>query len=386
MTVVFTSNFFNHHQKPLSDALYSLLGDSYHFIETEPISEERLRMGWGGDTKPPYVKQSYTSEATFAECQRLIDNADVVVQGSAPYGLLKNRLKNNKITFKYSERVYKKGCPYYKLPRHFWINYHKYIKHKSIYILCASAFTSADYAKTFTFLNRAYKWGYFTELKKYDIDALIRGKQPASLLWVARLIEGKHPEAVVEVARRLKADGYRFELNIIGNGELEGKIRSLIEEQGLSDCVHMLGAMKPEQVRAYMEKSEIFLFSSDRNEGWGAVLNESMNSGCAVVASHAIGSVPFLLDNGKNGYIYKNGDMDDMYQKVKSLMDNPGKRREISKNAYTTIANEWNAENAASKLLVLAQALLNGEKKPFPHQDGICSRAELLRDDWIKKG
>ena len=127
----------------------------------------------------------------------------------------------------------------------------------------------------------------------------------------------------------------------------------------------MLGAMKPEQVRAYMEKSEIFLFSSDRNEGWGAVLNESMNSGCAVVASHAIGSVPFLLDNGKNGYIYKNGDMDDMYQKVKSLMDNPGKRREISKNAYTTIANEWNAENAASKLLVLAQALLNGEKSPF---------------------
>ena len=49
-----------------------------------------------------------------------------------------------------------------------------------------------------------------------------------------------------------------------------------------------------------MEKSEIFLFTSDKGEGWGAVLNESMNSACAVVASHAIGSVPFLLKDGEN--------------------------------------------------------------------------------------
>lgn len=51
--------------------------------------------------------------------------------------------------------------------------------------------------------------------------------------------------------------------------------------------------MKASEVRSYMEKADIYLFTSDFNEGWGAVLNESMNSGCAVVASHAIGSVPF---------------------------------------------------------------------------------------------
>ena len=81
----------------------------------------------------------------------------------------------------------------------------------------------------------------------------------------------------------------------------------MIRSKGVEDCVEMLGAMSPDEVRAYMERADVFLFTSDFNEGWGAVLNESMNSGCAVVASHAIGSVPFLIKDGVNGLIYENG-------------------------------------------------------------------------------
>ena len=44
-----------------------------------------------------------------------------------------------------------------------------------------------------------------------------------------------------------------------------------------------------------MRKHEIFLFTSDRNEGWGAVSNESMSNGCMLVGSDGIGSIPFLV-------------------------------------------------------------------------------------------
>ena len=83
----------------------------------------------------------------------------------------------------------------------------------------------------------------------------------------------------------------------------------------------MLGAMPPEEVRRHMEKADIYLFTSDFNEGWGAVLNESMNSGCAVVASHAIGSVPFLIKNGENGLIYENGNQLDLEKQVLRLLE-----------------------------------------------------------------
>ncbi|MBE6667453.1 MAG: glycosyltransferase family 4 protein [Ruminococcaceae bacterium] len=385
MKLVFASNYFNHHQKPLSDAFYSLLGDDYAFIETAAMEEERVKLGWGGIEKPSYVKQNYTDESSAEACQTLIDNADIVIHGSAPYNLLLPRLEQGKITFKYSERKYKNGCPFYKLPRHFLINNKKYRRYKNFYILCASAYTSADYKKTLTFMDKAYRWGYFTEVKEYDPEKLIEKKRPASILWVARLIELKHPEAAVEVAKRLKADGYSFEMNLIGNGELEDRMKSLIKEYDLDDSVHMLGSMPPEKVREHMEKSEIFLFNSDKREGWGAVANESMNSCCAVVASHAIGCVPFLIEDGVNGFIYKDGNIDDLYSKVKFLLDNPEERKEIAFNAYFTMKNEWNAENAAKKFIEQAQKILAGEEISFIHEKGVCSKAEYLKDNWIYK-
>lgn len=217
-------------------------------------------------------------------------------------------MKEGKLTFKYSERIYKEGFKRWQQPLRVIKNYARGWSKKNHYLLCASAYTYADFSKTFNFHNRAYKWGYFPAVKKYEnFESIMANKQPASILWVARLIEWKHPDASIRVAERLRNDGYRFKLNLIGSGVMAQEIGQSIRDKGLTDCVEMLGAMKPEQVREHMEKAEIFLFTSDFNEGWGAVLNESMNSGCAVVASHAIGSVPFLIRDGVNGLIYKTG-------------------------------------------------------------------------------
>ena len=124
------------------------------------------------------------------------------------------------------------------------------------------------------------------------------------------------------------------------------------------------------------------MFSSDRNEGWGAVVNEAMNSACAVVANSEVGSVPFLIKDGENGYMYKDKDVDDICAKIKMLLDDPDNQARVAKNAYFTMLNEWNPENAAKKFMVLAERMLAGEYKPFPFDDGVCSKANILRDSW----
>ena len=373
MTVLFLSNYFNHHQKPFCDAMFRLLGDSYHFVETSCISEERKKLGYHIQY-PSYVIRP--EEAFTPETGALIDSADAVIIGSAPNSLVKNRIRKGKLVFRYSERPFKQGMEWKKyLPRlvlwnlrtPFW---------KPVYMLCASAYTASDYAKMGMFLSKCYKWGYFPETKRYeDVDDLIAAKQPGSILWVARFIDWKHPEIPLEIARRLKQEGYKFTLNMVGNGELLEATRKQVEALGLSDCVHLPGSMSPEDVRRYMEQSRVFLFTSDRNEGWGAVLNESMNSACAVVASRAIGSVPFLVEDGVNGDIYEDGNTDDLYRRVKALLDDPARRVQKSKNAYTTITEEWNAEVAAERFLALAGSMLNGGKKDL-FESGVCSKAK----------
>ena len=351
MKIVFVSNYYNHHQSALSQAFYKYTQGEYRFIQTVPMEEERIKMGWG-ENLPNFVIESYKDKETFQKCKELVFNADVVIVGGCHEveKLVYRRIKANKLTFRYSERIYKNWKNRLTIPLRF-IKYH-WANSKNTYLLCASAYAAKDYALTGNFIGKAYKWGYFPAVKKYEnIEKLIADKTPVSILWVARLIEWKHPELPIKIAKSLKESGYKFQLSLIGNGELESKIRELIKSEGVEDCVTMLGAMKPEEVRKHMEQSEIFLFTSDFNEGWGAVLNESMNSACAVVASHAIGAVPFLINAGENGFIYKNGDEDDLFNKVKFLLDNPEKRKEMSLNAYKTMTEIWNAENAVKNFM-----------------------------------
>ena len=384
MKIVFISNFLNHHQLPFCQAILNNKDIEFNFIATTPIPKSRLNFGYADmNNEYDFVVRPYENVLEKAKALTLSEEADVAIFGSAPEFYLEKRLKKGKLTFRYSERLYKIKKPFYLMPlvalKRFW----QCGRHKSMYLLCSSAYTSADYAKTGTFINKAYKWGYFPEVKKYDdSDELIGNKKKNTLLWVARLIKLKHPELPIEIAKRLKNEGIDFQLNIIGNGIMEAELKELIKDYGLEDNVKMLGSMSPERVREYMEESEIFMFTSDRNEGWGAVINESMNSGCAVVASHIIGSVPFLIKDGENGLIYRDGDIEDLYGNVKFLLDNPKKRAEIGKKAYETLCNEWNAENAADKFIKLSREILKGNKRPCLFEDGVCSKAEILKDGW----
>lgn len=372
-TVVFLSNFFNHHQKPFADAMYEKLGEGFTFIETIPMSQERINMGWALESVPSYVVGVNELNSRKKEYEALINEADVVIFGNAPYELVKYRIRANKLTLRYSERIFKRGLEPWKyllrLIRLHWM----YPQNKNVHLLCASAYAAEDYSKFFLFKKRSYKWGYFPTTKRYtDIDRLIEDKNKNSIIWVARYLPLKHPEIAVEIARRLKSAGYQFELNMIGNGQLLEKTRATVKQQGLEDVVHIVGAVSPEEVRRYMERSEIHIFTSDQNEGWGAVLNEAMNSACVPVANRNIGSAPYLLQDGVNGCCYSQ--VEELYDRVKSLLDSPKERKDMAKAAYKTIMEEWNAEIAAERLLLLSETILRKETNTI--QKGCCSYAK----------
>lgn len=374
MKIVFVSNYYTHHQSEFSQMLYAMKGIEYKFIATEEMKEERKNLGWNIQL-PTFVYdyEFYTNNGCL--CKQWIDEADIVVIGSAPLSLIENRRKSNQLTFMYSERIYKKRVKWYKIPIHY-IRFRKQgLQNRNIYMLCASAFTSADYAKTHTFINRCYKWGYFPKTYQYDsIENLIQRKKPTTVLWVARFIDWKHPEHVIAVARRLKAENFDFQIQMVGIGPLWDTIAQQIIEYGLQDQVQLVGAVPADQVRKYMDDASIFLFTSDRNEGWGAVLNEAMNSGCAVVASNAIGAVPFLIKDGENGLCYKSCDVDDLYNKVKYLLEHAEYRNTIGRKAYETIITLWNAETAAQRLVSLSEKFLQNEKSVDLYEEGPCSR------------
>ncbi len=356
--IAFISNYINHHQIPFCNAMYQLLQGGFVFVQTEPMEEGRVRMGWHAAERPAYVRCFYEEPAG---CRQLILDCDVALFGGTDdESYIQERLGAGKTVIRISERLYKTGQWKAVSPRGLWKKYHDHTRHRKapVYLLCAGAYVASDFAIIRAYPGKMYCWGYFPETKHYDVDMLLSEKGYGKtkipyLLWAARMIDWKHPELSVETARFLKEKGLTFHLDIIGDGELRSQTEDLAEKYGLGDCVSFLGYQPPEEVRRYMEQADIFLFTSDRQEGWGAVANEAMNSACALVADHMIGAVPYLVRNGENGLIYQDGRADRLFAAAERLVRDRAFGKELGKAAYRTIADVWNAENAAERLLEL---------------------------------
>lgn len=355
MKITMISNYINHHQIPFSNALYEKEGVEYTFIQTEPMEEERIRMGWGLDPKSlPYVKLLYEEEAA---CRQLIDECDMLLVGWMEHeDIIKERLEADKLTIRMSERLYREGQYKAISPRGLIRKYNDHTKYRNgnVYLLCFGAYVASDFNIVRAYPNKMYRFGYFPETRVYEGESLF-AKKPSldtvHIVWAGRFMPLKHPEFVLRLAKDLREAGHAFHIHFVGGGELEEELLRQREEWKLTEEITMYGFMSPEKVREIMEQSHIHLFTSNHLEGWGAVVNEAMNSGCAEVANSEVGAAPFLISHKKNGLIYKEGSYEDFRACVFSLFENKELITMYGKAAYETIVTEWNAENAAAQLL-----------------------------------
>lgn len=98
-----------------------------------------------------------------------------------------------------------------------------------------------------------------------------------------------------------------------------------------------------------------------------------MNSGCAVVANRAIGSVPYLLKHEENGLIYETEE--ELYLTTKRLLDDDALRHRLGREAYVTMSETWSPENAAARLLQLIDEI-NANQACSLFAEGPCSAEE----------
>lgn len=362
MRTAFVSNYINHHQIPFCNEMYRLLEGEFAFLQTEAMEEERIRMGWHGEDQPPYVKRWHEEPE---ECRRLVMDCELVLFGGTDdESFIQERLRAGKPVIRISERLYKTGQWKAVSPRGLLKKYsdHTRYRKRPVYLLCAGAYVPSDFRIVGAYPHKMYCWGYFPECRQYDIEALLRvkGWEPGVpyLLWAGRMIDWKHPELALETARYLKARGLQFHLEMVGGGELREQLEKLRQSYGLENQVSFAGFQPPEEVRRRMERADIFLFTSDRQEGWGAVANEAMNSGCALVADHMIGAVPYLVEQGVNGLVYRDGCSSELFRLTESLVKDREMCCSLGRNAYRRITEVWNAEKAAASLLRLARQLL----------------------------
>lgn len=373
MKFVFVSNFLNHHQIPFCEQMIKKC-EEFYFIATDNGQSQAYQVSHQSDYLVDYKKEPH-------KAKELIQNADVAIFGGCCYSLIEPRMKENKLSFIWSERHFKKGVWRRFIPktRKAAGRICKY-KDKSLLVLCASAFLPYD----LSFFNypkeKCLKWGYFPDCGNTTFDE-IENKQSNTILWAGRMLGLKHPETVVKIAKKLKKDNIDFTVNIVGDGPQNNKIQNLIKKYNLQGCVNLLGSKSHEELMRLMKEHQIFMFTSDFREGWGAVLNEAMSNGCAVVASSAIGSVPFLITDGENGKIYRNGDIKEAYLILKEILKKPDLAIQYGKNAADFLEKDFNYKVAAERIYEFSEEYIQtGNIKKY--KSGILSDTEIIKNNW----
>ena len=377
------SNYINHHQMPVSRELNRLCreqGGSYVFVQTEPMEQERVDMGWGEENlKEGDFVRSYWEDENG--CQRMIEEADAVIFGGCEdERYIEARLEAGKPVWRYSEPLYKTGRYKFVSPRCLRKKYHDHTRYrkKRVYLLCAGAYVAGDFRLVGAYGGKRFRYGYFPAFRQQDPKKLMAGKDQASqgqlrLLWAARMIDWKHPETALQVAAGLREQGIDFRLDMIGGGALAPEMQERARALGLEGQVAFLGYRSPEETRDYMEKAHIFLATSDRQEGWGAVVNEAMNSGCALIAGKGMGAAPYLVRHGENGYLYDHKNPRQAVELAGKLAKDAAQRRRLGSAAYETVRTLWNSQVAAQRLYACIAAEIAGQELP-EYEEGPLSR------------
>lgn len=371
MRVVFLSNYFTPHQRGLSDALYEATGGNYTFVATVPPEQDRRDLGWDVDDVPAYVLNR--PNLPSAELTSLILGADALITGSAPEELVRPRIKAKKLVFRYSERPLKHGPEPLKAPARY-VKWHRMNPSQSpIYLLSAGGYAAEDYVRYGLFKGRAYRWGYFPAMREHDANSLMANKNGDEAIWCGRFLDWKRPCDALAVAKRLKDKGVDGRLALVGTGPELGSLQAKAAELGLVGQISIEPSMPYSALLNRLDHARVLLFTSGYEEGWGVILNDAMNAGCAVVASDAAGSSTFLIQNGVNGFRYPMGNVGEATELTARLLQDQALRGRIGRAAYRTIAETWNCDVGANRLLALSEAILGGDPAPDLYADGPCS-------------
>lgn len=379
MTVAFFFNYLNHHQVFVADEMHRLLGDDFAFVATLPLNEKELKGGIDYSTRP-YCVVATASDDNHRRAMSYAVTADVCVFGacSEEYAVARATRNPNGLSFEVAERWLKRGVVSFgsSVLRRWLINYFRYYRKANFFKLCCSAFAAQDDKRMHAYRGKHYKWGYFTQVdENWNVEASlgVSTPGPTTLMWCSRFLVWKHPELPVHMAARLKANGYKFVLDMYGDGVEREHTETLARKLGVDDVVSFKGNVPNKDVLKAMYQHEIFLFTSDKYEGWGAVANEAMSQGCVLVGSDAIGSMPYLICDGENGMMFKSGSVKSLYEKTKYLLDNPNIRLRIANKGFDDIHNIWSPQVAAQNLLCLIDDLIVGRETSVKY--GPCSKA-----------
>ena len=179
-------------------------------------------------------------------------------------------------------------------------------------------------------------------------------QQKKIILSVGRLVERKGYDYVVEVLPLLIKQKIDFQYIIIGSGEYQNQLQTLVQKLNLSEYVIFKDNLADEEVAKFYQICDVFIMPSRELEnhdveGFGLVFLEANSFGKPVIGGKSGGIADAILD-GKNGYLVEPENHDMIAKALIQLLTKPDLAIKIGSFGKERVEKEFTWQAKAKQL------------------------------------
>lgn len=155
--------------------------------------------------------------------------------------------------------------------------------------------------------------------------------KPFKLISIGRLDTNKNHQFLLDCIFNLKNCGFQFHLTIVGEGDTRPKLEQKINDLELHSEVTLAGVK--DHVEELLWQSDLYVHSA-LTEGFGLTLIEAMAAGLPVITLNGGGNRD-LIEEGKNGFLIEEENVEHFTEKILELVKNPALYKEMSQYAQS---------------------------------------------------
>lgn len=180
----------------------------------------------------------------------------------------------------------------------------------------------------------------------------IPSEKRVSVVGVGSLVPRKRWDRLLHAVLMLKQRSLDFFLTIVGDGPLRKVLIERAETLGLAGCVEFIGAR--DDVPTILAESTCLVHTSDA-EGCPNVVMEAMAAGRPVVITDA-GDAPYLVDDGKTGFVVRRGDTKTLVECLATLIADPSLCQQMGNAGRAKAMREFGLDRLVGETLAAYKA------------------------------
>lgn len=174
---------------------------------------------------------------------------------------------------------------------------------------------------------------------------------------IAHMAGHKGQQTLIEAAPEVLERVPEARFVIVGEGELETKLKDLAGRLGVADRIWFPGFR--DDVASFLSIFRVFVMPSHM-EGLGTAVLDALAMQLPVVATRA-GGIPEMVRDGVNGLLVPPRDAGALAEGIVSLLEDPKRARAMARAGYETVRREFDVETMVDQTRRIYEELLHGK-------------------------